>query len=570
MTETNGTSGAGQGLLAPDLAEAQTFLRLLDPTAAEFTFQTFVDRDLGHRGNFAHVRHGDLEQLAPHLTVMQGHGCGVFVTVNETDLKGRKATNVTRVRTVFVDLDGAPIEPVMACKLSPHVTVESSPGKYHAYWLVDGLPLDQFQPVQKAIIKRFGGDKSVHDLPRVMRLPGFWHQKAEPFRTRILWRAQPWEGPPEAIPPWEVPARYTAEQVLAEFQPATAGSGPQKAAAAAEDHEDLRELVRQILAAENFHDPLVRLAWRYLSDGMSSDKVVETLQGLMQAADGPHDERWQARYDDIPRAVSTAEEKRGGPTRNDICREWLKAAIQPRVYGDNGQILDANGVWRKLTDVHPDPQLIDQLMQASDHPKGKRNPSRDAVERCVSRVLRIAWGSLRSELPDERSLEASAATADAIEELRRDLMTLLCQPAEIQYGIGRTALVTQLYQECSRHRAANSTPGATYEPRWMRLASWPLWGYLTDDDQFLIAFQEELARITPIKVPAIANLKKGMLTKAVNRCGFGASGGNRGPGKGKFRATVVDSMTLPELPLIDDLSTRSAKTVLNENNELRH
>jgi hypothetical protein len=36
---------------------------------------------------------------------------------------------------------------------------------------------------------RFGGDKAVHDLPRVMRLPGFAHQKdiaAPPFVTRMI------------------------------------------------------------------------------------------------------------------------------------------------------------------------------------------------------------------------------------------------------------------------------------------------------------------------------------------------------------------------------------------------
>jgi hypothetical protein len=52
-------------------------------------------------------------------------GAGVFVTVNETDLKGRTAKNITSVRAVFVDLDGAPLEPVRI----PMKTATCSDGK---------------------------------------------------------------------------------------------------------------------------------------------------------------------------------------------------------------------------------------------------------------------------------------------------------------------------------------------------------------------------------------------------------------------------------------------------------
>jgi hypothetical protein len=33
-------------------------------------------------------------------------GAGVYVTVNQTNGKGRKATDIVRVRALFVDLDG--------------------------------------------------------------------------------------------------------------------------------------------------------------------------------------------------------------------------------------------------------------------------------------------------------------------------------------------------------------------------------------------------------------------------------------------------------------------------------
>jgi RecA-family ATPase len=171
--------------MIPDLAEARRFLELLDPDAERFTFQTFDD-SAQKRGHLAKVLHGSLDELAPDLIALQKAGAGIFVTVNETDGKGRKAENITRTRAVFADLDGSPVEPAMACSLAPHVVVESSPGRFHAYWLAHRLHLNTFAAVQKCIATRFGGDKAVHDLPRVMRLPGFTHQKGKPFLTRIV------------------------------------------------------------------------------------------------------------------------------------------------------------------------------------------------------------------------------------------------------------------------------------------------------------------------------------------------------------------------------------------------
>jgi hypothetical protein len=68
---------------------------------------------------------------------------------------------------------------------TPHIAVESSPGKFHAYWIVTDVALEEFMGLQKALAARFDGDR-VHDLPRVMRLPGFVHRKDEPFLTHVI------------------------------------------------------------------------------------------------------------------------------------------------------------------------------------------------------------------------------------------------------------------------------------------------------------------------------------------------------------------------------------------------
>lgn len=165
-----------------NLTEADTFLRLLGD---RHTFQTFDDAGK-HRRDLSRILHGTLAEHAHALADSNARSAGVFVMVNEGDSIGRKAENVKRIRAYFVDLDGAPLEPVHAAPLPAHCIIETSPRRWHAYWFVENAPLDNFRPVQRMLAERFDADKKVCDLPRVMRLPGFLHRKATPFQTRII------------------------------------------------------------------------------------------------------------------------------------------------------------------------------------------------------------------------------------------------------------------------------------------------------------------------------------------------------------------------------------------------
>src|SRR6516165_4205348 len=183
LAVTPSPPATAQTVEAPDLEEAARFLKLLDPAATQFTFQTFDDNKERKDPALVKMLHGTLAHCESRLTSLNAAGAGVFVTINETDLRGRKNKNITHVRRLFIDCDGAPLpqdEPRW------QFAVESSKGHYHAYWRIDELALDAFTPAQELIIKRFGGDPVVKDLPRVMRLPGFWHLKDKPFRSRIL------------------------------------------------------------------------------------------------------------------------------------------------------------------------------------------------------------------------------------------------------------------------------------------------------------------------------------------------------------------------------------------------
>lgn len=203
---------AEQATRARRLAEAERFLSILDAEAESWCFQTFDDS--GRRGDLARVFHGERElaDLFDTLDAMNKAGAGVFVTVNEVEPGApRKAANVRRVRAVFADFDGT--APPEVYPLAPVLEVESSPGKRHAYWTVDGLALADFEDQQRGIAAALGSDPVVVDLPRVMRLPGFRHMKnpARPAWVRII-------GTDERLP-------YTPEAIAAAFPPVPKANG---------------------------------------------------------------------------------------------------------------------------------------------------------------------------------------------------------------------------------------------------------------------------------------------------------------------------------------------------------
>ncbi len=195
MAEVANSAGGAQDTIPSvdhlTLEQTIRFLNILAPSQP-VTFQTYSDHDdlkVKRPGKKdydpnAGWRHGTLEQHADLLTRLNTRGAGVFVMVNAGDGNGRAAENVVKIRAQFIDTDGAPYPADLPLK--PHLVVQSSPGRWHLYWCVDGVLLDSFSTLQKALAEHYGTDPSVNDLPRVMRLPGFYHRKGEPVMVELL------------------------------------------------------------------------------------------------------------------------------------------------------------------------------------------------------------------------------------------------------------------------------------------------------------------------------------------------------------------------------------------------
>lgn len=166
----------------PNLKEAQRFLDLLEP-GGSFWYQTALEPKPENGNASPRVLNGTLAQVCEDLFKLNKNGSAVWVQINAGT--GRKDADVNRIRAYFVDQDKGSTELLFASAHPADILVESSPGKFHGYWLTGNAPLESFTQRMHALADKFDGDHSICNLGRVMRLPGFIHHKGEPFISRI-------------------------------------------------------------------------------------------------------------------------------------------------------------------------------------------------------------------------------------------------------------------------------------------------------------------------------------------------------------------------------------------------
>src|SRR5215831_6399734 len=127
-----------------------------------------------------------------------------------------------------------------------------------------------------------------------IRWAGSWHRKSTPRLTEIV-----------ACNP---DAEIGLDEALALLEP-LAPTPPPTNNRAAQPGGAWDTLGGNILAGEKLHFSIARLAMKLLRGGTPEVMAVQTLRMLMDASQAPRDDRWQERYDDIPRAVASAGRK---------------------------------------------------------------------------------------------------------------------------------------------------------------------------------------------------------------------------------------------------------------------
>lgn len=387
-----------------DFEEAHTFLNLLDDNATFWTFQTFDDDADRKSQGLARVLNGTLSDHFDTLVALQKRGAGVFVTINATDGKGRGKGNITGVRAQYVDLDGADLQPVRDW-LEPDIICETSPGRWHAYWLVRDTPLEKFSAVQKRLIRAFDADTGVHDLPRVMRLPGFFHQKKDSKKgltgerniVRLL---------PTANPPQERTFKEFGSKLKADFPLPKKDQPKQKTSQSSCEQSDAAEA--EVQEALGYIDP----------DQLSYDEWLRVLFGLHHqfgaAGDALADD-WSAkgekhRPDDIDRRWNKFREE-GGVTIKSVFdlakKNGCDVSALARKYRGNKKKRPAQREFDEIIEaakaLTPDDTggIEQMLIEASVLPPLKR----DLILRHIKESTKIPLGSLRAQITFDQEVD---------------------------------------------------------------------------------------------------------------------------------------------------------------------
>jgi hypothetical protein len=230
------------------------------------------------------------------------------------DQQRARQEDISEGLTLSVECDEHPDEAKASLEsiLGPATVVVKSGGqwidnddkphdKLHLHWRlrVPARTADELAKLKRArdlAARLVGGDPSNKPVCHPIRWPGSWHRKAEPRLCTIA----------TANPDQEIDLHDALNALTATT--GTTSSNKQNG----KDQEPpskWQDLIAGVLNGEDYHNGIVRLAAKLLHSGMNDGAAVNLIRGWMHASAGEHDDRWQSRYDDIPRAVSTARDK---------------------------------------------------------------------------------------------------------------------------------------------------------------------------------------------------------------------------------------------------------------------
>lgn len=252
---------------------------------------------------------------------------------------------------------------------APSYVLATSPGKTQV-----GVLLDESDPdcADVGLVDRLMhalADKGLvrvdqfgNNIVRYVRLPRGQNQKQRPSGHFS-----------HELQLWSPSVRLTLEDAAAVFgvDLEACRKAPVKAEGvqAEEQDEKVRLATAAVLRGEGLHDNLNILAASFVASGMAGGAAVNTLRAMMESSAAPRDERWRARYEDIPRAVSSAQEKFRKPVEIRLFAEEQLPAIV-RAPDVPAHLLTVPGrlgeavMWINATARKPQPMLAVQAALA--------------------------------------------------------------------------------------------------------------------------------------------------------------------------------------------------------------
>lgn len=218
----------------------------------------------------------------------------------------RKRNNFARL--VVLVADDVDIQDLMG---NVSYVIETSPGKCQAGIFIDGDDPDAANELLvRELVTEFAkrgyvkADISGNNSVRYVRLPVGTNSKPRPTGN--------WA---HTVSQWNPEVVLTLADAAAVFNINLEQLAPEAAKSNViegkfgQQGENMGQWVANVIQGEGLHDSINQIAASLVATGMPGGAVVNTLRSLMDNSSAARDDRFRSRYDDIPRAVSTAEQK---------------------------------------------------------------------------------------------------------------------------------------------------------------------------------------------------------------------------------------------------------------------
>jgi len=269
---------------------AEDFLRLFP---GHHTYATLDDKRVTHE--LAHYHEGfelSHDQILTKLALANETGHGVFFCVNQIDkrlapTRHRHVAMLTQCRAIWIDDDDPRDTPRADFPIPPNIIVNTSPGKFHYYWLTSTANYEQWNEVMNTMVSVHGCDAKSRDLLRILRVPSFYHHKRDPFQVKF-----------KALS--EVPYEWT--DIVHSFPPVV-DSSPRytrlEAKGADRTHfSSIESAKNSIRSGANYHDAIRWLCDHYANTGGVGSVDIGVLVHSAMSESAVQDERWRARTED--------------------------------------------------------------------------------------------------------------------------------------------------------------------------------------------------------------------------------------------------------------------------------
>ena len=245
--------------------------------------------------------------------------CPPLAVFKGTDGKNATEKDLLKGLVISVDCDAHPDEARAALEdiLGPTTAIVRTGGlwtdpedgsvhdKLHLHWRLAAPAangeLDKLKRARTLAAKIARADPSSNTTVHPLRWAGSWHTKEAPRLCNLV----------SVNPDTEVDLDEALAALEAAAPEEVAKTNGHDDGAEREhiDPLDWGALIAKIHEGKELHDSICRLAASFVNHGLPNKAAIEKLRSLMMASAAAKDPRWQARYDGIPRAVSSARKK---------------------------------------------------------------------------------------------------------------------------------------------------------------------------------------------------------------------------------------------------------------------